>query len=52
MIKFKKSITNITNIWTNWDGVVITNTITNGQPIPYNTSISRLDAEGVKELYK
>jgi hypothetical protein len=42
----------VTNIWTNWNGVVITNTITNGQPIPYNTSISRLDAEGVKELYK
>jgi hypothetical protein len=42
----------ITNIWTNWDGIVITNTITNGQIIPYNTSISRLDAEGVKELYK
>jgi hypothetical protein len=49
MIKFKRSIT---NIWTNWDGVVITNTITNGQPIPYNTRISKLDAEGVKELYK
>jgi hypothetical protein len=49
MIEFKKSIT---NIWTNWDGIVITNTITNGQIIPYNTSISRLDAEGVKELYK
>jgi hypothetical protein len=47
-----KSKRTVTNIWTNWDGVVITNTITNGQPIPYNTSISRLDAEGVKELYK
>jgi hypothetical protein len=49
MIKFKKSIT---NIWKNWDGVVITNTIKKGDEIPRNTSISRLDAEGVKELYR